>query len=95
MQLYHSKRVNLSDLIAKFTVAPARLLRLAKGSLSVGVDADVTVFDPDREWTFERATSASKSSNSPFHQWPLKGKAVATIVGGRKAWIERTELASV
>ena len=84
MQLYHTKRLNLTDLIAKYTLAPARLLNLAKGSLSIGADADVTVFDPDREWVFERSSTASKSNNSPFYGWPLKGKAVITIVGGKK-----------
>lgn len=88
MQLYHSRRLGLSDLLAKFTIAPARLLRLAKGTLSVGADADVTILDPDREWTFEKRASASKSFNSPFFGWRLKGKAVATIVGGKKAWVD-------
>ncbi|NOS71437.1 MAG: dihydroorotase [Verrucomicrobia bacterium] len=89
MQLYHSKRMNLADVIAKFTVAPAGLLKLNKGTLSVGADADVTVFDPDCEWTFERESTASKSFNNPFYGWPLKGRAVATIVGGRKVWVEQ------
>jgi dihydroorotase len=84
MQLYHAKRLGLPEIIAKFTVAPARLLNLKKGTLSVGADADVTVFDPDHEWTFERADSVSKSSNSPFFGWRLKGKAMATIVAGKK-----------
>ena len=86
MQLYHTKRLGLADLLAKFTVAPATLLRLSKGTLSVGADADVTLLDPDREWVFDNTTSASKSRNSPFHGWRLKGRAVATIVGGRKVW---------
>ncbi len=95
MQLYHSKRLGLAEVIAKFTVGPARLLRLAKGTLAVGADADVTVLDPERAWVFDKSSSASKSLNSPFHGWPLKGKAVATIVGGRKAWVEQTERAAV
>ena len=57
-------------------------------------EADVTVFDPDCEWVFDRSRSASKSSNSPFYGWPLRGKAVATIVGGRKAWVEQREQAA-
>src|SRR6266436_3976895 len=61
MQLYHSRRLGLPDLIAKFTQAPARLLRLNKGTLSVGADADVTVFDPDCEWVFGKEHTASKS----------------------------------
>lgn len=88
MQLYHTRRLSLADVIAKFTVAPAKLLRLNKGTLSVGTDADVTVFDPDREWLFTREDTASKSFNSPFYGWPFKGKAVATIVGGRKVYFD-------
>jgi len=76
-------------------VAPARLLNLPKGTLSVGADADVTVFDPDRAWVFERSGTASKSFNSPFYGWPLKGKTVTTIVGGRKVCLEQKELAIV
>ncbi len=91
MQLYHAKRLSLSDLISKYTVAPARLLNLSKGTLGVGADADVTVFDPDREWVWERDDTASKSRNNPFYGWPLKGKTVATIVAGKKSWIEHTE----
>jgi dihydroorotase len=94
MQLYHTKRVGLSDLIAKFTVAPARLLGSAKGTLSIGAVADITVFNPDCEWVFDKTTSASKSMNSPFYGWQLKGKAIATILGGIKVWVEQSDLAT-
>jgi dihydroorotase len=95
MQLYHSKRMSLADVIAKFTVAPAKILRMKKGNLSVGADGDVTVFDPDREWIYRNADSASKSKNSPFDGWRMKGKAVATIVRGALVWSEETERADV
>jgi dihydroorotase len=95
MQLYHTKRLPLSDLIAKYTTAPARLLNLKKGTLTVGADADVTVFDADQEWTFDVTASASKSRNSPFHNWRLKGRVIATIVGGKKVYVEQAELAGV
>ncbi|PYI85198.1 MAG: dihydroorotase [Verrucomicrobia bacterium] len=89
MQLYHTQRLPLSGLIGKFTAAPAHLLRLEKkGTLRVGADADVTVIDPDREWVFDLNQSASKSRNSPFHEWTLKGKAVLTMVGGKVVWRE-------
>lgn len=91
MQLVHAKRISLSDLIAKYTVAPAKLLDLKKGTLSKGADGDVTVLDPDVEWIFHVTESASKSRNSPFNGWKLKGKAVATIVGGRKVWSEQND----
>ena len=83
MQLVHTKRISLADMIAKFTINPARLLNLEKGTLTVGADADVTVFDADAEWTYRREDSASKSKNNPFFGWNLKGRAVATIVGGK------------
>ena len=88
MQLYHSKRLSLSDLIAKFTVAPGfTKLRLQnKGTLAVGADGDVTVFDPGEEWVFDVADTASKSKNSPFSGWRLKGRATATIVRGGIAY---------
>ena len=95
MQLVHTKRISLADMIAKFTVNPARLLNLNKGTLSVGADADVTVFDPYCEWVFRAEESASKSKNSPFSGWKLKGKAVATIVDGKKVWTEQAEAAMV
>ena len=95
MQLYHTKRLSLPDLIAKYTLAPARLLRLPKGTLAPGADGDVTILDPDREWSFDRNDTVSKSLNNPFYGWRLKGKAVGAIVGGKKAYVEQTELAVV
>jgi len=92
MQLVHTKRLSLADVIAKYTVNPARLLNLNQGTLSVGADADVTVFDPDAEWVFEKGATASKSTNSPFYGWKLKGRAVATIVGGKVVWSEKSDL---
>lgn len=86
MQLYHAKRLSLSTLIEKYTTAPAKLLRLKKGTLTPGADADITVFDPDREWTFERKDTASKSQNNPFYGWTLKGRATATVVAGNLVW---------
>ncbi len=92
MALYHSGRLPLPDVIAKFTVAPARLLRLRdKGSLRPGADGDLTIMDVDREWVFDLNASASKSRNSPFGGWRLKGRATATIANGLIAWAERNE----
>jgi dihydroorotase len=88
MQLHHTGRLGLSAIIEKFTVAPAALLKLNKGTLSEGADGDVTVFDLDLEWTFTREATASKSTNSPFYGWPLRGRAIMTIVAGRVVWNE-------
>jgi dihydroorotase len=53
------------------------------------------VFDPDREWIYQRKDSASKSRNSPFDGWRMKGRAVMTIVRGKIVWREETALATV
>ncbi|MBL9172878.1 MAG: dihydroorotase [Verrucomicrobiales bacterium] len=88
MALHHTGRLGLSALLAKYTVNPARLLNLSdgRGELKVGGPADVTVFDPDVEWTCDRADTASRSQNNPFHGWRLRGKPTATLVGGQFAW---------
>jgi dihydroorotase len=62
------------------------LLKLEAGSLSVGAPADVTLIDPDLEWTVKIDQFESASRNSPFDGWKLKGRAVRTIVGGKTVW---------
>ncbi len=86
MRLYHTGLLKLPELIRCFTTAPANLLKLDKGTLSIGADADVTVFDPNCEWLYERTATASKSVNNPFFGWTLRGKATVTIVGGKIVW---------
>ncbi len=92
-QLCHSGRLDLAGVIRKYTQAPARLLGLNKGTLSPGADGDATVLDPDVEWTVDNRAGESKSMNSPFHGWRLKGKAAATIVGGKIAWMDHAKFA--
>jgi dihydroorotase len=82
LELVRKKVLTLPALIEKLATNPARLLRLNKGTLSVGADADVTIIDPDTEWTYDVSMSASKSRNSPFDRRQLRGRAVRTIVGG-------------
>ncbi len=88
LELVRQKQLRLPQLVEKFTVNPARLLRLQKGTLSVGVDADVTIIDLEREWTYDVKESSSKSRNSPFHGRKFEGKAIVTIVGGKIVWRE-------
>jgi dihydroorotase len=86
--LVHKKKaIDLPRLIAMFTTEPAKLLSLDRGTLSPGAVADVTLIDPDREWTVDKQASASLSRNTPFHGWELRGRAVRTIVGGETAWV--------
>ncbi len=80
------KAIDLPRLIELLTVNPARLLKLDRGTLSVGAAADVTLIDPGLEWTVEPEKFASRSRNTPFGGWRLKGRAVRTIVAGKTVW---------
>lgn len=76
-------KMDLSTLISRLTVNPAKVLRLDRGTLSVGADADVTIVDLNLEKEITRKSFLSKSTNSPFLGWVLKGFPVQTIVDGR------------
>ncbi|MGH9805014.1 MAG: dihydroorotase, partial [Candidatus Acidiferrales bacterium] len=82
-KLYHAGKISLPRLVELFSNGPARALGLPGGRLQVGAASDLTVFDPERRWTYHAAEGLSKSRNSPFDGWSLRGCAVATIVGGQ------------
>ena len=84
--LVHEQKIELTTLIEKMTTAPARLLgeRCGKlGTLGVGAMADVTIFDPEREWVVEAAGFTSKGKHSPWQGQRLKGRVVATLYQGQ------------
>ena len=84
--VHERKAIDLPRLIALLTLNPAQLLKLDRGTLAVGAVADVTLIDPNLEWTVDRNTTASRSRNTPFHGRKIKGRAVRTIVGGKTVW---------
>lgn len=84
--LHQRKAVTLPKIIEMLTVNPARLLKLDRGTLSVGAPADVTILDPDHAWTYDKNDSPSLSRNTPFHGMALRGRALTTIVGGNVVW---------
>ena len=85
--LVHKRKViSLERLIELYTLEPAKLLRLDRGTLSEGAPGDVTLIDPDLQWTFDKNDSLSLSRNTPFDKCTWKGRAVATIVAGKIVW---------
>ncbi|MBI1326149.1 MAG: amidohydrolase family protein [Alphaproteobacteria bacterium] len=81
--LVKAGHINFSKGISKMSVEPARILRLQKGTLGVGADADIALFDTNHSWTVESTRGFSKGKNCIFDGKKLTGKAVCTIVGGR------------
>lgn len=76
--------IDLVRLVEMFSCNPAKIFGLeGRGTLKVGSIADVTIIDPDLEWTYDVNQTKSKSKNSPFHNRKFRGGAVATIVGGK------------
>jgi dihydroorotase len=71
-----------NQMIEKMTINPAKVLGIDRGTLVPGAVADVTVIDPAVDWTIDVTKFRSKSRNCPYHGWKVKGKAVATVVGG-------------
>jgi len=75
--------LSLEAAVAKLTTEPARAFSLSKGSLAPGADADVVVVDPEAQWEVDPARFRSKSRNTPFAGWKVKGRVITTIVAGR------------
>jgi dihydroorotase len=84
--VHKHRKIDIVRLIEMYTVEPARLLKLGAGTLSIGAEADITLIDPEMQWTVDVAKFQSGSRNSPFDGWKLKGRAVRTIVGGKTVW---------
>ena len=73
-------------LIDLMTIKGAEIVKLSKGTLRQGADADVTIIDPKKEWKIDVNQFAGKSRNCPFHGWQVTGRATTTIVGGVVKW---------
>jgi dihydroorotase len=80
--------INLKDIICKVTYAPSKILNIERGIIEVGKRADITVFDPDIEWIYTEDKIKSKSKNTPFLNWKLKGKVLLTISKGKIVYKE-------
>ena len=86
-RLVHSGLIRLPRLVELFSVNPSRILGIAGGSLSAGAPADVTIIAPDLRVRIEASRLRSRSKNTPFDGWDLRGGVAATFVGGRPVFI--------
>ncbi len=78
--------IDLATMVDRMSCQPARAFGLPGGTLELGSVADVTVFDPEAVWTVDAGAFLSRSRNTPFGGWELRGQPVRTIVGGRTVW---------
>ncbi|MGI8669544.1 MAG: dihydroorotase [Aridibacter sp.] len=86
-ELVHKGIINLEQLVKLCSSNPAKIFNLKdRGTLKVGSIADITIIDPELEWTYNASESKSKSKNSPFDGWKFTGGTVATIVGGKMVY---------
>jgi dihydroorotase len=85
-RLVHAGHITLRRMIELLSTNPARVLRLPGGTLSAGVPADISILAPDLAVTVAARTLRSKSKNTPFDGWQLRGGVAATIVGGRTVY---------
>jgi dihydroorotase len=88
-RLVHTGLIPLRRLVELMSIAPARILGVPGGTLAAGAPADITVLAPDMEVTVDAARFRSKSRNTPFGGWRLRGGVAATIVGGK--WLYLNE----
>ena len=81
--------LSLNRLVELFSVRPQQIMKVERWGLFAGSNGDLTLIDPEREWTFDVGKSRSLSRNSPFHNWKLQGKAIVTMVGGKVVYEDR------
>lgn len=91
LNLVREKVITMSQLIEKMSVRPAQILKVERGTLSAGAAADITIFDPEAEWVLNDEEIESKSKNSPFLGWKLKGRATEVLVAGNVV-LEKTRI---
>jgi dihydroorotase len=85
MSLVHQAQISLTLLISKLTCEPAKVIGRNNelGTLKVGTPANITIFDPGREWIVNSHNFASKGKNTPYDGYKFRGKVMATIVNGK------------
>ena len=86
LKLVDEKILSMGDVIKKLTSTPADIFNLKAGSLSLGNEADILIFNPNLEYSIDISKFHSKSKNSPFDGWKVKGKVIRTLVKGKTVY---------
>ncbi len=86
LKLVDEKILSMGDVIKKLTSTPADIFNLKAGSLSLGNEADILIFNPNLEYSIDISKFHSKSKNSPFDGWKVKGKVIHTLVKGKTVY---------
>ena len=90
MGLVHEGKLSLTTLISKLTYEPAKIIGKDSelGALKLGAPANITIFDPEREWVVDSSKFVSKGKNTPFDGYQFKGKVMATLVNGNIVYLD-------
>ena len=83
LELVHNKKCSLNTIIKSLTTNPAQILGLRNGTLSIGSEADITIFDLERPWVINKENIKSKSKNTAIEKRKLQGKVEKTFINGK------------
>lgn len=86
--LVAEKVLTMTQLVEKMSLNPAHVLKMDRGHLSESAVADITIFDPTVEWIVDKQKFESKSKNSPFIGWKMKGRATDVLVAGKHILVQ-------
>ena len=84
--LVRTGEITLERLVELMCHNPSMILKLGRGGMNTGDDADLAVFDVDNEFVFDKNSMLSKSRNTPYDGWKLYGETIMTIMGGKKTY---------
>ena len=82
LKMIELQNMSLSEVISCLTIQPAAILNIPEGTLSIGADADICIFDPEYYWQVDKEKFISRGKNTPFHGWELKGRVNYTLKAG-------------
>ncbi len=90
-RLYHTKILSLDEIILKMSINPRKIFRLPEAKIEIGQKANLTILDLNENWAVDKFNFKSKSINTPFHGWELKGKAIG-VINNRRMYFDGKEI---